>query len=147
MTAISVACVLMLGIVTVIFSIMRRRARMGAHSCLTTRNRARRGSTGDCSPSQRPFQPNGNGAHGQVPLTSFVTPDSNHFRHQLGMRGLDSGTNEGCDSKGLEDSNITLLPPGTAPTPIGASSTYHNVEVKVSHLCNCSVGIHCHQMK
>ncbi|KAK3914749.1 Protogenin A, partial [Frankliniella fusca] len=84
------------------------------------------------TPGQISYQASGNGLHGQVPLSSFVTPegDSSHYRYHVGSKQLDTDALEKGDSKGAEESSITLLPPGSTPTPIGASISTQNTDLK-----------------
>lgn len=98
------------------------------HICKAARNR---GPIETAHP-QSSYQANGNGIHGQFPLTSFVSNDSNHYQPQYGTSShVDIEAHGANDSKTTEESNVTLLPPGTTPTPIGANIA-QNVESRVS---------------
>lgn len=103
---------------------------LAALLCIATIRRSARNNPVDPVPAQSPVQSNGNGIHGQVPLTSFVTPDAAHFQYQLGMRCVDPEAHDGNDTKGLEDTNVTLLHPGSTPTPIGANGGHPNDKIK-----------------
>lgn len=77
------------------------------------------------------YQPNGTGINGQLQLTSFVVPDPSPYCYPLGVRQVDMEVNDRDSAKGLEEGNVTLLPPGSNPTPIGANIAHQSVELKV----------------
>ena len=96
--------------------------------CKRERNR----STVEAAFTQNSYQSNGNGVHGQFPLTSFVSHDSNRYQpHYSTSSHIDMDACEGNDNKTTEESNVTLLPPGTTPTPIGANIA-QNTDPRVS---------------
>lgn len=95
-----------------------------------TWRKTRRGLPDNITPAQSPYQASGNGVHGQMPLTSFITPDTDtsHYRYNVGSKRLDTEAHDRSDSKGVEESSVTLLPPGITPTPIGAINSPQNID-------------------
>lgn len=98
----------------------------------TINRSSRRGAPISTSNAPNSYQPNGNGINGQLPLTSFVVPDPGPYCYPLGVRRADTEVQDRNSTKRLEEGSVTLLPPGSNPTPIGANIDQQGVEMKVS---------------